>query len=77
MEAAIEPGQPLGVAARSFTRRFREWTLTASRRRGPAQDGPAQRSAAGDEATVRQPGAMIRPSTHESVALACRTQDWP
>jgi len=77
MGAGIELGQPVRVDVRSFARRLREWTLTASRRRGQTQADNAQRSVTADEATDRQRATMIRPSTHESVVLACRSADWP
>jgi len=77
MGAGIELSQPLRVDVRSFARRFREWTLAASRRRGQARGDNAQRSVTADEAAHRQRATMIRPSTNESVVLACRSADWP
>ena len=76
MEAGIELDQPLRLDIRSFARRFRRWTMTASRRWGQARGNNAQRSVTASKATERQFGTMIRPSMHERVALACRDQDW-
>ena len=77
MEAGSELRQPLRVDIRFIARRFREWTLTASRRWAQGRGDNPQGSVAADKATDHQTATMIRPSTHERVALTCRTGDWP
>jgi len=77
MGPVSEIRQPLSANVLIIARRFREWTLTASRRWGQVRDDNAQAGVAAGEATDHQTGTMIRPSTHERVALTCRTGDWP
>ena len=77
MEAGRESRQPLRVDVRFIARRFREWTRTATRGWGQGRGDKAQGSVAADEAPDHLTGTMIRPSTHERVALTCRTGDWP
>jgi hypothetical protein len=80
-EAQMAPGselrQPLRVDVRFIARRLREWTLMASRRWGQGRGDDAPGSVATDEVTDHQAGMMIRPSTHERVALTRRCGDWP
>jgi len=74
MEAVFEPRQPRSVDDRSFAGWFREWTLTASRRRGQTTGDNAQPRVTTCEAADRQPAMMIKPSTHERVVLGCATR---
>jgi len=77
MDSGIGLGQPSSVDVRYFARRFREWVQTASPQWGKARGDSAKRSFTTHEARDRPAGTMIRPSTHERVALACSNQDWP